>query len=252
MVSVNYRVADALETLQSFPTASVSLIHLDDAWARPMRNGQFGVEYPTHSFSESDDHHDDHDTSLTTSSLIDTVRECLEPGGVLIADVDDWLLPRLWDYIQDTWGESRIRTGQVTELTQDGEPDKSTPGMYGSNGGYSVLFAWKQACPIPPDHPVGSNLRLNIPCERQRENFDWGTAKPLAPYRTYLSQLTTPGDTVVVPCAGTAPLAIAAELEYDDETVLAVECIDIEEEAREAYERRRKEELDRQVSLADF
>lgn len=190
MVSVNYRVADALESLRSYPAGSVSLVHLDDAWAWPMRNGQFGVQYRTHSFSESDDHHEDHDTSLTTSALLDAVHDCLEPGGVLIADVDDWLLPRLHGYVRDTWGEARVRVGQVTELASDGEPDKSTAGMYLTNGGYSVVFAWKQACPIPGNHPAGSNLRLNIPCGRQRNNFDWGTAKPLAPYRAYLSQLT--------------------------------------------------------------
>lgn len=64
-----------------------------------------------------------------------------------------------------------------------------------------------------------------------------------------LETFDLPGNDVVVPCAGTAPMAVAAELvseEYD------VTCIDMEEGAREAYERRRADELDRQETLNVF
>jgi hypothetical protein len=57
---------------------------------------------------------------------------------------------------------------------------------------------------------------------------DVGRNEPPVPYRSYISQLTVPGDTVILPCAETAPLAIAAEIEYDDDTPLTVECMHIE------------------------
>jgi ubiquinone/menaquinone biosynthesis C-methylase UbiE len=76
------------------------------------------------------------------------------------------------------------------------------------------------------------------------------TAKSLAPYRQWLDALTDAGDRVLVPCAGTAPTAIAAELVHGDRAnVLA---IDIEPDARAAYERRRRDELDRQTALSNW
>ncbi|MDQ2050077.1 hypothetical protein RBH26_06225 [Natronolimnohabitans sp. A-GB9] len=40
--------------------------------------------------------------------------------------------------------------------------------------------------------------------------------KPLAPYLEWVRRYTEAGDRIVVPCAGTAPAAIAAEREYGD------------------------------------
>jgi hypothetical protein len=127
----------------------------------------------------------------------------------------------------------------VTALSSDGTPDCSTPGMYFSTGGYTMVYAWKQACPV-------EQSPLSVPCKRQRDDWGWSSAKPLMPYRAVLETFDVPGRRVVVPCAGTAPMAVAAELIREE---YKVTCIDVEEEAREAYERRRKEELSGQRDL---
>jgi hypothetical protein len=237
---VEYRIDDALDALETMPSESVSLVHLDDAWARPMRNGAFGVEYDTHAFAKDDPHFEDHDTGLTTAALCDAIHRVLRPGGLLVADTDDWLLPRLIEYVRDKWGDRQYGLGQVTALTKAGNPDCSTPGMYLSTGGYTMVLAWKGACPV-------EQSPLAVPCQRQREDYGWSSAKPLAPYRAVLEDFDLPSNEVVVPCAGTAPIAVAAELlreEYD------VTCIDVEPEARDAYERRREEELNGQRDLS--
>lgn len=43
-MTVEYRIGDALAALESLPAESAQFIHLDDAWARPNRNGAFGGE----------------------------------------------------------------------------------------------------------------------------------------------------------------------------------------------------------------
>lgn len=43
-----YIVGDVFEELRSLPSRSAALVCLDDAWSRPGRQGEFGVEYPTH------------------------------------------------------------------------------------------------------------------------------------------------------------------------------------------------------------
>lgn len=242
-MAVEYVIGDALEEMQKLPDESVSLIHLDDAWARPMRCGGFGVEYDTHAFEETDEHFEDHDTSLTTSALALVYERVLETGGLLVADTDAWLLAKLLDYVSTEWGEHSFAVGNVTLLTQDGTPDRSTPGMYFSNGGYSVLYAWKDACPI-------DQTALSTPCYRQHEDYGWSSVKPLDPYQRLLDAYCSPGDHVLVPCAGTAPAAVAAELVFGDD--VAVTCIDVEEGAKEAYERRRVDELNRQTGLSEY
>ncbi|WP_128478977.1 hypothetical protein [Halorussus pelagicus] len=236
---VEYIVGDALDELRSMDAESASVVHLDDAWARPMRNGAFGVKYDTHAFSEDDDHFEDHDTGLTTAALVGEIHRVLRPGSLLVADTDDWLLGRLLDYISSEWGERQYALGQVTALSSDSTPDCSTPGMYLSTGGYTMVLAWKAACPV-------RQSPLNVPCQRQRDNWGWSSAKSLAPYRAVLETFDLPSNEVVVPCAGTAPMAVAAELICNKYEVV---CIDVAEDAGEAYERRRTDELNGQRSL---
>jgi len=51
-----------------------------------------------------------------------------------------------------------------------------------------------------------------------------GTVKPLAPALGWTQAYVDAGDRVIVPCAGTAPVAIAAEREYGDGVdVLAID-----------------------------
>lgn len=251
-MGIEYRVGDALEELGNEPAESAQFIHLDDAWARPKRNGAFGVTYPTHPIDEETADVVAGDpgvtTDLTGHDLLEACERVLQPGGVLAVDTDAYLLPKVLDWLREEWSSDCYRVAQVIALTQAGEPDCSTPGMYLSSGGYSVVLAWKDAAPIPRDHPLGGGHEpQDCACSRQREDWGWGTVKPLAPYRQWISHYTAPGDRVVVPCAGTAPAAIAAEREYS-EAANAL-CIDIEPEAKAAYERRRADELDYQSTL---
>jgi len=77
-----------------------------------------------------------------------------------------------------------------------------------------------------------------------------GTGKPLAPALGWTQAYVDAGDRVIVPCAGTAPVAIAAEREYGDG--VDVLAIDVESGARNAYERRRADELEYQSGLGAF
>ena len=244
-MSVEYRIGDAVSELGSMPDESASLIHLDDAWARPKRGdeysdaGKYGVNYPTHELN-------------TTRRLLDICKDILRPGGWLIADADDWLLPRLVNYLRDEWGDVAEsysgggfrRVGGVTSTTKSGTVDRSTPGQYLSNGGYPVVFAHKGET----DRRTPESARQIA--ERQRNDFGWTAVKPLSPYEVWLDALLERGDHVVEPCAGTAPAAIAAERLWGDGA--RVTCIDIEADAREAYRRRREAELgDDQPTLSE-
>jgi SAM-dependent methyltransferase len=218
-----YIVGDAFAELEAMPEASADVVCLDDAWARPRRGGGFGVEYPTHGFED-------------TAALVDECHRVLKPGGWLIADCDDWLLPKLTTYLIDEWGnaaetyrEGYRKTGRVTLLSSDGSPDRSTPGQYLSTGGYPVVFAHKgetdRRC-------TASASQL---ADRPQDRHGWGSVKPTEPYRAWLSGLCEAGQHVVIPCAGTAPAAIAA-----DPLGLEWTAIDCEQEAREAFRRRRE------------
>ena len=236
-----YRVGDALDELATLADDSAALVCLDDAWARPKRGdeyhdgGQFGVSYPTHEFE-------------TTTKLIDECYRVLEPGGWIIADTDDWLLPKLTQYLIDTWGnaaetyrEGYRKTGRVTLTAASGDPDRSTPGMYLSTGGYAVVFAHKGETDRRTSESASQIAR------RPQERYGWGSVKPLSPYRTWVEALTEPGELVVVPCAGTAPAAIAAD--QLDRQWLAVDC---EPEAKAAFERRQEAEVpDRNQTLTE-
>ena len=229
-----YWVGDALAELRSLDEESAAVVCLDDAWARPKRGDAFGVEYPTHDFE-------------TTAEIISACREVLKPGGWLIADADDWLLPRLVNYLRENWGDAAEtyqngyrKVGGVTLTSSSGEPDRSTPGMYGSAGGYPVVFAHKGET----DRRWSESARQIA--RRPQERYGWGSVKPVDPYEAWIGAITEPDETVVVPCAGTAPAAIAAE-RLGREWI----AIDCEPGARDAYQRRRESELatDEQATL---
>ncbi|AEH39518.1 hypothetical protein [Halopiger xanaduensis] len=253
-MTVEYVIGDALERLRDEPAGSAAFVHLDDAWARPNRNGAFGVEYPTHPFDEdvADDVAGEPgvETDLTVVDMLEACYRVLEPGGVLAVDTDSHLCPRVLTYAIETWGRGCYAVHETTLLTKAGEPDRSTPGMYASSGGYSTVLVWKNAAPLPRGYAGREYHQLRCACRNQREDWGWGTVKPLAPALGWIRTYTDAGDRVIVPCAGTAPAAIAAEREYgSDVDVLA---IDVEPEAREAYQRRRTDELEYQSGLGMF
>lgn len=237
-----YAVADAIETLQQYQ-GEAAAVFLDDAWARPKRYGHFGVEYDTHPFDEEQDAEDYVDTSITTTDVLEACYDALDDGGWLIADADDWLLPRLITHIQNEWGDvaetysggGYRKVGGVTYTKSDGTPDKSTAGMYLSTGGYPVVFAHKNET----DRQSAESARQIAPTPR--ETYDWGSVKPISPYESWINGLVEPGELILVPCAGTAPAALAAEKQFGEEARYV--CIDNQEEAFEAFKRRRKEEI---------
>lgn len=250
---------DALERIDEFVEDGQrpALIHLDDAWARPHRANQFGVTYPTHDFEPDDD---DPEPDITTADIIDACKEALVDGGWLIADADDWLLPQLITYIQKHWGNvaedyrggGYRRIGGVTYVDKSSHekynsgnfepneltPDRSTAGSYLSNGGYPVVFA----------HKGESDRRSSIAARQitsnHQDNYGWGSVKPIDPYEAWVHALLDPDELLVVPCAGTAPAALAAERVANR---LGKEanyiCIDIEEGAYEAFKKRREAEV---------
>lgn len=236
-----YRIGDAVDVLADLEVGP-SLIHLDDAWARPGRQGAFGVEYPTHGIE-------------TTAEIVDACWDILEPGGWLICDADDWLAPRLENYIIEEFGDVTAygdyqgggyrRRGAVTYVDAQGEPDESTAGQYLSNGGYPVIFAHKG----DTDRRATASARQLARQPRRVEPgypYGRGSIKPVGPYREWIEALTEPGELVLVPCAGTAPAAIAAE-ELGREWL----AVDVEEDARRAFQKRRDALLQNQTTLAE-
>ncbi len=240
-----YIVGDALAALETLDEEAAA-IFLDDAWARPGRREQTSVDYRLHPFDEqlsvdgpqvTDD--------LTTTQLVDACYETLMPGGWLVADVDDWLLPRFVSYLRETWGDATEhhegggfrRVGGVTYLTDDGTPDRDTHGPFLSTGGYSVVFAHKG--PTERRTAVSARQVARWPTETYGRG---GRAKPVGPYTAWLSGLIEPGELVVVPCAGTAPAAIAARQVFGDDARFY--CIDIEPAAYEGFRRRYEETIE--------
>lgn len=230
-----YIVGDVFEELRSLPSRSAALVCLDDAWSRPGRQGEYGVEYPTHDLE-------------ATYELVAECWRVLVDGGWLIADADDWLAPRLEAHIREEYGDVTAtgdyegggyrRRGSVTYVDASGEPDRSTAGMYLANAGYSVLFAHRG----PTSRRTTEGARQVARQPRRVEDgypYGWGSVKPIGPYRNWIDGLTDVDELVVVPCAGTAPAAIAAE-QLGREWL----AIDSEPEAREAYRRRREAHLE--------
>jgi hypothetical protein len=229
-----YIVGDVGEVMPELE-ADAALVYLDDAWARPQRANWFGVEYETHGFDPGGDHQDE----ITTTEILNLCKQILLPGGWLIADADDWLLPRLTNYLRSEWGDVAAsykgggfrRVGGVTFVTKSGDPDRSTPGMYLSNGGYPVVFA----------HNGETDRRTSVSARQisQQASFDgdWGSIKPLGPYRAWIEGLVEEDEHLVIPCAGTAPAALAAEQVFGDD--IRYTCIDNEVGAFEAFLQRR-------------
>lgn len=221
-----YVINDAVDHLGAVRDEA-ALCVFDDAWARPKRGNAFGVKYPTHSFHQ-------------TGIILHEIEQVLTDGGWLIADADDWVLPRLIDHLSKQWGNvaetyeggGYRKTGRVTLVSSDGTPDRSTPGEYLSTGGYPVVFAHKGETDRRTSESASQIAR------RPTERYGWGSVKPVAPYERWIEALTEPDELVLVPCAGTAPAAIAAE--RLDRRWLA---IDTEEEARDAFLRRADAEL---------
>jgi hypothetical protein len=245
----HYIIGDVGEVLPALDSKA-DVICLDDAWARPQRADWFGVEYDTHGFSRDADSDSD---EITTTDVLDLCRDLLVDGGWLIADADDWLLPRLINYLRKEWGDVAAsyngggyrRIGGVTFQTKAGEPDKSTPGMYLSNGGYPVVFA----------HKGETNRKTSVSARQvtRQASFDgdWGSVKPIEPYRAWIEGLMQKGEHLVIPCAGTAPSAIAAEQLFGDD--IRYTCIDNEPKALEMFKQRRDEVISsEQDGLSSF
>lgn len=237
---VDYIVGEAKEELEAMADESVAVVCLDDAWARPKRGDAFGVEYPTHGFEEG------------TTPILDECHRVLEPGGWLIADADAWLLPKLLDHLTAEWGNAAEtyrsgyrKTGRVTLTAASGDPDRSTPGQYLSTGGYPVVFAHKG----PTDRRTTASASQIA--RRPQDRHGWGSVKPVAPYRRWIDGLADAAEQILVPCAGTAPAAIAAEQLWGSDG--RVTCVDVESDARDAYRRRREQELEgeQQPTLAE-
>lgn len=238
-----YIIGDAVEELRRF-NEEAAAVFLDDAWARPQRAQQFGVDYDTHPFDKTQDKLPDYiDTSLTTTDVIDAAYNALAEGGWLIADADDWLLPRLVNYLQKEWGDVAAsyrgggyrKVGGVTYVSSDGTPDRSTAGMYFSTGGYPVVFAHKGET----DRKTSASVRQIA--DRQQEQYSWGSVKPISPYEQWIDGLLDSEELILVPCAGTAPAALAAENVLENPHYV---CVDIEEDAKEAFHRRRQNEVE--------
>jgi len=224
-VNGKYIVADARE-LPEITDADIAQV--DFAWARPQRNGVYAT-YPTYDASVLWDH-------------VDAVYESLNKGGWAFFDADDWLLPRLINYIRETWGDVAAtysgggyrRTGTVV---YDGHPGG---GHYYTNGGYHVVFAHKGET----DRTASQSSK--VVSDRPNVDIEWGTIKPVKPYKLWIDAVARDGDTVIIPHAGTAPGAIAAE-----ELGLDWVAIDSEEDAREAFFNR-VEQRDTTTGLDDF
>lgn len=219
MCAEEYVVMDAIEYMRE-SDISPNFIHLDDAWGRPKRGKDFGVYYPTHDFE-------------TTCKVVDLCMELLEDGGWLVADSDDWLLPRLINYIRKTHGDvtedyqggGYRKVGWVTYVNE-GKVSSGRSGMYLSNGGYPVIFVHKGKT-----DKMSSESKSQI--ARRPKNFGWCSVKPIEPYRRWIKALTNEGDLVFEPFAGTAPATIACG--QLGRRAIAVDC---QEGAFEAYEKR--------------
>lgn len=230
-----YVVGDALEELRSLPDDFARLVHLDDAWSRPKRCGGMGVQYPTHDVSRS-------------FEIVDACWKTLQPGGWLIADADDWFKLKLENYLCDNYGNvaetyeggGYRRTGGVVYQRSDGGVDRGGAGMYLRNGGYHVVFAHKG------ETETAYESARQI-ARRPTEDYGWKSVKPTLPYRHWIESLTEPGDLVLEPCAGTAPASIEAQRSGREWL-----AIDIEPEARKAYERRASDEIGAATTLEGF
>lgn len=244
-----YVVGDALDVLDRFGDEA-SAIFLDDGWTRPQGVDHLDMNYDAHPFegeaSETDA------SGVTTTDILDACYDALADGGWLIASAEDyrddhaedWVLPRLVEYLRREWGDVAQnydgggfrKVGGVTYLTPDDEPDTDTSGAHLSSGGYPVVFAHKGRSDRE------SSVSARQIAERPREGYGWNSVKPVSPYQKWVEALVEPGELVLVPCAGTAPAAIATERAFGDDARYV--CIDTEEGAYDAFRRRREMQVE--------
>lgn len=230
-----YVVGDAVNVLEEYREKAAA-VFLDDAWARPGRVQQEGLAYDLHPF--------DGDGTATTTDVIDASREALVEGGWLVADADDWLFPRFAEYVRTRWGDAAAnpdgggfrKLGGVTYVTADGRPDRETHGDRLTTGGYSVLFAHQG--PTERRTTVSARQVATWPERTYRRG---GRAKPIAPYEAWIDGLVDEGELILVPCAGTAPAAIAARHVFGDAARYV--CVDVHETAYEGFQERYAEEF---------
>lgn len=216
-----YVIGDARDLPDLLPEPAVAAA-VDLAWARPHRNGVY-VTYPTYGPESG------------LWDFVDAVREALADGGWAFFDADSWLLPRLINYLRETWGDVAAtyrgggyrRTGWVMQ--------SGGGGHYFRNGGYPVVFAHKGET----DRTAAVDATIGAAVDREvKREVAWGTLKPVAPYEQWLGAVTEPGEHIAIPCAGTAPAAIALERLYGDDATYT--AVDSQSEAREAFKRRRE------------
>lgn len=230
-----YIISDARNLPTHLPRpAAVAVVDL--AWARPNRNG-VGICYDTHAPNNG------------LWQFVDAVHDALEAGGWAFFDADSWLLPRLTDYLREEWGDVAAtyrgggyrRTGWVV--------DDGGRGHYFTNGGYPVVFAHKGETDRTAS--VAASQHADGPPHDVRRGVEWESIKPIAPYEMWLGAVTRPDDLVAVPCAGTAPAALAAE-----RLGLDWVAVDNERDARRAFEQRRTMQLedrpDDQPAVTEF
>lgn len=212
--SVTYRIEDWLDVVDEYETQA-SLVHMDPNWAAPARYAGRGVDYVCHpiseecldDFTEAELARDDIDTTRFISEYIDAAWRTLEPGGWLVLDADSYAARRFENYLCDEFGEVRIndangrpysgggfrKRGTVGFQSQDGSPDCSGTGSYGTEAGYPVLFAHK----AETDRTWSAAVRqLNVRRPRWTEptdTYDQGTVKPIKPYRRWLDAIVEPG-----------------------------------------------------------
>ncbi len=238
-----YVVGDAVEVLAEYRDEAAA-VFLDDAWARPGRVQQDGLAYDLHPFDEHHAADGDVDETLTTAEIIDAARDALVDGGWLVADADDWLFPRFVEYLRTEWGDAAAspdrggfrKLGGVTYLTEDGAPDRGTHGDHLTTGGYTVLFA----------HDGPTDRRTDVSARQvarwpERTYGRGGRAKPIGPYEAWIDGLVDEGELLLVPCAGTAPAALAARRVFGDDARYV--CVDVQPEAYEGFRERYAEEF---------
>lgn len=225
-----YKIKDARKPI----TQKAAVAAVDLAWARPNRNGVY-VTYPTYSPENG------------LWDFVDAVYQSLEPGGWAFFDADDWLLPRLIQYLQETWGDvaSTSRGGgyrRTGTVVYQGNPGG---GHYFTNGGYHVVFAHKGETDRESSTPAKQVTQR--PSRDIRDKVDWGTLKPINPYRDWVTSVMNKDELLYVPCAGTAPAALGILQAWGDDANYI--CVDSESKAKEAFETRKRLQVTKQQTL---
>lgn len=243
-----YVLGDAVEVLQQYEEEAAA-VFLDDAWASPERVARLDAMYQLHAFDDelAERTNGSLDTSTTSIEIVDACHDALVDGGWLVSDAQDWVAPHLIQYLVSTWGDASQahedyegggyrKTGGVTFL-DDGKPSRQTKGTFLSRGGYFVLFAHKGQT----RRKTNASARQLADQPKIENRYGWQSTKPITPYANWIEGLVEPGELVLVPCAGSAPAALAAERVFGDDARYV--CIDKEEGAFEAFKQRREAEL---------